>query len=81
MVFLTRTRCQCRPPRTLWDRTSVWAHWRRWRANGIWSRPMARLSAVVLILHDREGLPSMAMVDVQTVRGARYGPTFHAAGA
>jgi putative transposase len=41
---------------------------------------MARLAVVVRVLHDREPLPSMVMVDAQTVKGGRYGPTFHEAG-
>ncbi|CAN5568464.1 hypothetical protein BH23CHL10_BH23CHL10_06660 [soil metagenome] len=39
-----------------------------------------RQAQIVRILHEREPLPSMVMVDGQTVRGARYGPTFHEAG-
>jgi putative transposase len=35
---------------------------------------------VVRILHERAPGPSMVMVDAQTVKGGRYGPTFHAAG-
>ncbi len=60
--------------------TAVWAQWRRWRANGVWAAAMARLAAIVRLLHDREPIPSMVMVDAQTVKGARYGPTFHEAG-
>ena len=41
---------------------------------------MMRLAVVVRMLHDREPFPSMVMVDAQTVKGARYGPTFHEAG-
>jgi hypothetical protein len=41
---------------------------------------MARLAAIVRWFHDREPAPSMVMVDAQTVKGARYGPTFHQAG-
>jgi putative transposase len=41
---------------------------------------MMRLVAVVRWFHEREPLPSMVMVDAQTVKGSRYGPTFHAAG-
>ncbi len=60
--------------------TAVWSQWRRWRANGVWTAAMARLAAIVRWLHDREPAPSMVMVDAQTVKGARYGPTFHQAG-
>jgi hypothetical protein len=41
---------------------------------------MLRLAALVRVLHDREPLPSMVMIDAQTARGARYRPTFHQAG-
>jgi hypothetical protein len=40
----------------------------------------ARLAAIVRVLHEREPVPSIVMVDAQTVRGGRYGPTFHEAG-
>ncbi|HKZ92909.1 MAG TPA: IS5 family transposase [Candidatus Limnocylindrales bacterium] len=81
MLFIARTGCQWRylPERyPVW--TAVWAQWRRWRANGVWERAMTRLAAIVRVLHDREPFPSMVMVDAQTVKGARYGPTFHEAG-
>jgi hypothetical protein len=41
---------------------------------------MERLAAIVRVLHDREPVPSMVMVDAQTVKGGRYGPTFQEAG-
>jgi len=81
MLFIGRTGCQWRylPERYgVW--TAVWAQWRRWRANGVWERAMMRLAAFVRMLHDRQPFPSMVMVDAQTVKGARYGPTFHEAG-
>ena len=81
MLFIGRTGCQWRylPERYgVW--TAVWAQWRRWRANGVWARAMTRLAAIVRVLHDREPVPSMVMVDAQTVKGGRYGPTFHEAG-
>jgi hypothetical protein len=37
-------------------------------------------AVIVRVLHDREPGPSMVMVDAQTARGARYGPTFHEPG-
>jgi putative transposase len=81
MLFIARTGIQWRylperyPP---W--TAVWSQWRRWRANGVWAAAMSRLAAIVRWFHDREPVPSMVMVDAQTVRGARYGPTFHEPG-
>jgi len=81
MLFLARTGCQWRylperfPP---WG--AVWQQWRRWRANGLWARAMARLAGLIRFLHGREPLPSMVMIDAQTVKGGRYGPTYHEAG-
>ena len=81
MLFLARTGCQWRylperfPP---WG--AVWQQWRRWRANGVWAQAMARLGGLIRRLHGREPLPSMVMIDAQTVKGGRYGPTFHDAG-
>ena len=81
MLFIARTGCQWRYlPERYGSWTAVWAQWRRWRTNGVWARAMTRLVAIVRLLHDREPLPSMVMVDAQTVKGGRYGPTFHQAG-
>jgi putative transposase len=81
MLFIARTGCQGRYlPERYGAWTAVWAQWRRWRANGVWAAAMTRLAAIVRVLHDREPIPSMVMVDAQTVRGGRYGPTFHQAG-
>jgi putative transposase len=81
MLFIGRTGCQWRYlPERYGAWTAVWAQWRRWRANGVWAAAMARLAAIVRVLHNREPVPSMVMVDAQTVKGGRYGPTFHAAG-
>ena len=81
MLFIGRTGCQWRYlPERYGAWTAVWAQWRRWRANGVWAAAMTRLVAVVRWFHDREPVPSMVTVDAQTVRGGRYGPTFHQAG-
>jgi transposase len=81
MLFTCRTGIQWRyPPERYPAWTAVWAQWRRWRANGVWERATERLAMVVRWLHGREPSPSMVMVDAQTVKGARYGPTLHAAG-
>jgi len=81
MLFIARTGVQWRYlPERYGAWTAVWSQWRRWRANGVWAEAMTRLAAIVRVLHDREPAPSMVMVDAQTVRGARYGPTFHQAG-
>jgi len=81
MLFIARTGVQWRYlPERYGEWTAVWAQWRRWRANGVWARAMTRLAAVVRVLHEREPLPSMVMVDAQSVKGGRYGPTFHDTG-
>ena len=81
MLFIARTGIQWRYlPERYGTWTAVWAQWRRWRANGVWAAAMTRLVAVVRWFHEREPLPSMVMIDAQTAKGGRYGPTFHAAG-
>lgn len=81
MLFIGRTGVQWRYlPERYGSWTAVWAQWRRWRANGVWAAAMRRLAAVVRWFHGREPVPSMVMVDAQTVKGARYGPTFHEPG-
>ena len=81
ILFLARTGCQWRylpdnyPP---WP--AVWQQWRRWRDSGVWERAMTRLAHVIRAKHNRTPDPSMVMIDAQTVRGGRFGPTFHNAG-
>ena len=81
MLFLCRTGCQWRylPERyPAWG--AVWQQWLRWRANGVWQRAMARLASLVRVEHGRHPRPSMVVIDAQTVKGGRAGPTFHEAG-
>lgn len=81
MLFLARTGCQWRylPPRYgPWG--AVWQQWLRWRANGVWERAMNRLAIHIRVHHRRTPTPSMVMIDAQTVKGGRAGPTFHKAG-
>jgi len=81
ILFLARTGCQWRylpdryPP---WQ--AVWQQWLRWRANGVWARAMTRLVRVIRAKKRPNVEPSMVMIDAQTVRGGRAGPTFHNAG-
>ena len=81
ILFLARTGCQwrylpaCYPP---WE--AVWQQWRRWRSNGVWAMAMTRLAEPIRTRHGRTGKPTMVMIDAQTVRGGRAGPTFHEAG-
>lgn len=78
ILFLARTGCQWRylpanyPP---WE--AVWQQWRRWRASGVWARAMTRIAEMIRTRHRRTATPSMVMIDGQTVRGGRAGPTFH----
>ena len=79
ILFLARTGCQWRylpdhyPP---WE--AVWQQWRRWRENGVWARAMTRIAHLVRERAQRKSVePTMVMIDAQTVRGGRAGPTFH----
>lgn len=81
MLFLARTGCQWRClPERFGSRGAVWQQWCRWRDNGVWARAMTLLAGHIRVTHSREALPSMVVIDVQTVRGGRAGPTFHEAG-
>ncbi len=81
ILFLARTGCQwrylsaCYPP---WE--AVWQQWRRWRSNGVWAKAMTRLAERIRTRQGRTAKPTMVMIDAQTVRGGRAGPTFHEAG-
>jgi transposase len=81
ILFLARTGCQwrylpaCYPP---WE--AVWQQWRRWRSNGVWAKAMTRIASLIRTRKGRSAKPSMVMIDGQTVRGGRAGPTFHEKG-
>src|SRR5574337_1366540 len=81
MLFIGRTGVQWRylperyPP---WS--AVWKQWSRWRDHGVWELAMTRLAATIRTRKGRAATPSKVMLDAQTARGARYGPTFHQAG-
>ncbi|HET8571974.1 MAG TPA: IS5 family transposase [Candidatus Limnocylindria bacterium] len=81
ILFLARTGCQWRylparyPP---WE--AVWQQWRRWRENGVWAKAMTRLARKIREKKRPHVEPTMVMIDAQTVRGGRGGPTFHSAG-
>ncbi len=59
---------------------AVRSEWRRWRANTVWEKAMGRLARTIWMDQDRHAEPSMVMVDAQTAKGGRAGPTFHDAG-
>ena len=81
ILFVARTGCQwrylpaCYPP---WP--AVWQQWRRWRDSPVWAKAMTRLAERVRTRKGRTAKPTMVMIDAQTVRGGRAGPTFHQAG-
>jgi len=68
------------PARTLPALAAVWQQWRRWRESGVWARAMTRLAQIVRVRHGRNPTPSVVMIDAQTAKGGRAGPTFHEAG-
>lgn len=82
MLFIARTGCQWRYlPDRYGPWTAVWAQWRRWRDAGVWEQAMLRLAFVIRVRKSRKAAtPSILMIDAQTARGARYGPTFHESG-
>lgn len=59
---------------------AVWKQWQRWRDKGVWEQAMARLARHVRVTHGRDPLPSLVILDAQTVKGGRCGPTYHEAG-
>jgi transposase len=81
LLFIGRTGCQWRYlPERYGTWTAVWAQWWRRRANGVWAAAMGRLARPIRMAKERHPEPSMVMVDAQTMKGGRYGPTFHEAG-
>ena len=81
MLFLARTGCQWRYlPDRFGPWGAVWQQWRRWRDRGTWAAAMRVLAREIRLRHNRKADPTMVMVDGQTVKGGRSGPTFHEAG-
>jgi putative transposase len=81
ILWIARTGCQWRYlPARFPDWQAVWSQWRRWRDKGVWAKAMRRLAAAIRLRHGRKADPTMLMIDGQTVRGGRAGPTFHEAG-
>jgi len=81
MLFICRTGIQWRYlPERYGHWEAVWQQWRRWRSNGIWSAAMSRLRMRIRYQNKRDVHPSLVMIDAQTVKGGRAGPTFHARG-
>ena len=81
MLFICRTGIQWRYLPERYGRWgAVWQQWRRWRSNGVWSAAMSRLRMAIRYQNKRDTHPSLVMIDAQTVKGGRAGPTFHARG-
>jgi transposase len=81
ILYLARTGAPWRYlPREFGEWGAVWQQFRRWRDSGVWARAMTLLRRLVRFRRGRSPEPSMVMVDAQTVRGGRAGPSFHEAG-
>lgn len=81
ILWVARTGCQWRYlPAHFPDWQAVWSQWLRWRDKGTWAAAMRVLAREVRVRHKRKADPTMVMVDGQTVKGGRAGPTFHEAG-
>jgi transposase len=81
ILWLARTGCQWRHlPDRFPDWQAVWSQWRRWRDSGTWAAAMRVLAREVRLRHNRKADPTTVMIDAQTVKGGRAGPTFHEAG-
>lgn len=81
IFYQARTGCQWRYlPSQFGPWGAIWQRFRRWRDNGTWERALERLCRAARRRAGRSPEPSMVMVDSQTVRGGRAGPTFHEAG-
>lgn len=81
LLWMARTGVQWRYlPERFPPWTAVWSQFRRWRASGVWADAMGRLARTIRVEKDRDPEPSMVMVDAQTAKGGRAGPTFHEAG-
>jgi putative transposase len=81
ILWLARTGCQWRHlPDRFPDWQAVWSQWRRWRDSGTWAAAMRVLAREVRLHHNRKADPTMVMIDAQTVKGGRAGPTFHEVG-
>ena len=81
ILWVARTGCQWRYlPARFPDWQAVWSQWRRWRDKGTWAAAMRVLAREIRLRHNRKADPTMVMIDGQTVKGGRAGPTFHEAG-
>jgi len=59
---------------------AVWQQMARWEARGDWAKDMSLLRVEVRILRGHPVNTPLLMVDAQTARGGRFGPTFHERG-
>jgi transposase len=76
ILWVARTGCQWRYlPARFPDWQAVWSQWRRWRDKGTWAAAMRVLAREIRLRHNRRADPTMVMIDGQTVKGGRAGPT------
>jgi len=81
VLYQARTGCQLRYlPAEFGPWGAVWQQFRRWRAKGVWAAAMDRIRRAACVKAGRDPEPSMDMLDSQTAKGGRGGPTFHEAG-
>jgi transposase len=81
LLYQARTGCQWRNlPPSFGPWGAVWQQFRRWRDKGVWTEALDRLRRAARVEAGRDPEPSMVMLDSQTAKGGRAGPTFHEAG-
>lgn len=81
IFYQARTGCQWRYlPQQFRPWGAIWQQFRRWRDNGTWEAALDRLRRAARQRAGRHPEPPMVMVDSQTAKGGRFGPTFHEAG-
>lgn len=81
VLYQARTGCQWRYlPEEFGPWGAIWQQFRRWRDSHVWPEALDRLRRAVRVKAGRDPEPSLVMLDAQTVKGGRSGPTFHEAG-
>jgi transposase len=69
-----RTGCQWRLlPRDYPPWTQVAGYWRRWTANGLWSRINAGLREAARVKAGKQPCPTVGIIDSRTVKTAQKG--------